>query len=60
MCETIMMPLRAAMPNTPMNPINEATDKTPPERYTPATPPIKASGRFNMISAASRTLRKTT
>ena len=36
MCETSMMPLRVAMPNSVMNPIIEATLSTPPARNTPA------------------------
>ena len=31
MCETSMMPLRVAMPNSVMKPTMEATDSTPPE-----------------------------
>jgi len=46
MCDTSMIPLRVAMPNSVMKPIIDATLSTPPERYTPATPPISASGRF--------------
>ncbi len=54
MCDTSMMPLRVAMPNSVMNPIIDATLSTPPARNTPATPPISASGRFTMTSSASR------
>ena len=54
MCDTSMMPLRVAMPNSVMNPIIVATLRTPPARNTPATPPISASGRFTMTSNASR------
>ena len=54
MCETSMMPLRVAMPKSVMKPTIDATDSTPPARYTPMTPPISASGRFSMISAPSR------
>jgi hypothetical protein len=44
MCDTSMMPLRVAIPNTVMNPINDATDSMPPEMNTPAMPPISAHG----------------
>ena len=54
MCDTSMMPLRVAMPNTVMNPISDATLSTPPDTNTPTTPPMSASGRLSMISAASR------
>jgi hypothetical protein len=40
--------------NTVMNPIKDATDSTPPDRKTPATPPISARGKFTMTRAASR------
>ena len=49
MCETSMMPLRVAMPNRVMKPTIDATESTPPARYTPTTPPISASGRLSMI-----------
>jgi len=54
MCDTSMMPLRVAMPNTVMKPMIAAIDSTPPETYTPITPPIKASGRLSITNAASR------
>ena len=53
MWETIMMPLRVAMPNSVMKPMSDATHSTPPESKTPATPPISASGRLTMMTAAS-------
>ena len=59
MCETSMIPLRVAIPNTLMNPISEATESTPPDTNTPTTPPMRASGRFTMIRIVSRTERKT-
>ena len=49
------MPFRVAMPNSVMKPTSEATDRTPPETNTPATPPINASGRLSMTNRASRT-----
>ena len=49
-----MMPFRVAMPKSVMNPTIDATESTPPARYTPRTPPINASGRFSMISRPSR------
>ena len=49
-----MMPLRVAIPNSVMKPTIEATDKTPPARSTPITPPISASGRLIMINRPSR------
>jgi hypothetical protein len=33
------MPFRIAMPNEVMKPMVVATDKMPPETYTPMTPP---------------------
>ena len=54
MCDTSMMPLRVAIPNRVMKPTIDATDRTPPARYTPRTPPISASGRLIMISRPSR------
>lgn len=51
---TIMMPLRVAIPNKVMNPMIEAIEMTPPERNTPTTPPMSASGRLSITSAASR------
>ena len=59
MCDTIMIPLRAAMPKTLMNPMSEATERIPPDRYTPTTPPIMANGRLIMIKSVSRTDRNT-
>ena len=59
MCDTIMIPLRAAIPKTLINPMSEATERIPPDRYTPTTPPIMASGRLIMIKSVSRTDRKT-
>ena len=53
MCDTSMMPLRAAMPSSAISPMIEAIDSTPPDTNTPATPPMSASGRFTMMSAAS-------
>ena len=35
MCDTSMMPLRVAMPNSVMNPMIDATLSTPPARNTP-------------------------
>ena len=49
-----MMPLRVAIPNRVMKPTIDATDRTPPARYTPMTPPISASGRLIMINRPSR------
>ena len=49
-----MMPFRVAIPKSVMNPTIDATDRTPPDRYTPSTPPINASGRFSMINNPSR------
>src|SRR5215212_796478 len=54
MCETSITPLRVAMPNRVMKPMIEATDRTPPEAYSPATPPMRASGRFSTTCATSR------
>ena len=54
MCETSMRPFRVAIPNSVMNPMMDATDRTPPDRKTPAAPPARASGRFTITSAASR------
>ena len=58
MCDTSMIPFLVAIPNNVMNPIIEATLSTPPERNTPATPPIRASGRLSMMSSASREFPK--
>ena len=55
---TIMIPLRAAMPNTVMKPISVATDSTSSEIHTPNTPPTKASGRLSITKATSRAERK--
>ena len=43
MCETIMIPLRVAMPNRAMSPMIDAIDRTPPEMNTPTAPPISPS-----------------
>ena len=59
MCDTSMMPLRVAMPKSVMKPTSEATERTPPVRKTPTTPPIRASGRFTMTSGLTTAERKT-
>ena len=59
MCETIMMPLRAAMPKSVIKPIKEATLKTPPDKKIPNIPPIKASGKLTRMISASRSDRST-
>ncbi len=52
-----MMPFLAAMPNSVIRPIIEATFKTPPDKKMPNTPPINASGRLTRMISASRSER---
>ena len=49
--------IRKPRPVSVMMPMIDATDNTPPATYTPATPPISASGRFSITIHASRVLR---
>src|SRR5207244_602490 len=53
MCDTSMIPFLVAMPNRVMNPIIDATLRTPPARNTPATPPRRARGRLSTMSIPS-------
>src|SRR3989338_6749303 len=56
----IITPLRVAMPKSVIKPMIEAIDSTPPDRYTPAVPPMIDSGRLSMIRNASRAEWKAT
>lgn len=48
------------MPSTVTNPTNEPSDKTPPCRNEPTTPPTNANGSVRNTSTANRHERKST
>ena len=54
----MMMPLRAAMPSTVRNPINEPSEMTPPASHAARTPPTSAEGSVRKLSVARRQLSK--
>ena len=48
---TSMIPFRAAIPSTVTNPTSDPSERTPPPRNAPATPPTSANSRLTSNNA---------